>query len=349
MAGKVYGADVVELRSLGERMSRSAADLDCIVGQLDHQITATTAWAGPNAQRFRADWSGSHRAAVASSARALRECASALRRNADEQAEASAAGGGPLISASGVRGGSVSSRASAPASVRGMIETLHGMKTDDGIRIQQIVGEDGVTRYVVYINGTNSGTDSDHFMLNSIPENALAIQGKEGPTDAYLNLLLAQKIKPADAEIMVVGYSQGGMHAEMLAMSGRYNVTDVLTLDSPSTPQNNNLHGANIVRLQDPGQEPIGSLGGPNEFVGTLTGGLRDLVGGLTGEGGKGIQRVFDGHVDVPAQGIWGTHLSQDAHLQIAQQFDDSNNPQDLAIKANIARYQGGTVVADFD
>lgn len=91
MAGNVYGADVIELRSLSERMSRSAADLDRIVNLLTHQITATTAWVGPNAQRFRGDWSGSHRAAVASSARALRECAAALRRNADDQDRTSAA------------------------------------------------------------------------------------------------------------------------------------------------------------------------------------------------------------------------------------------------------------------
>lgn len=348
MAGNVYGADVVELRALSERMSRSAGDLDRIANLLTHQITATTAWVGPNAQRFRGDWSVSHRGTVTSSARALRDCASALRRNADEQAAASAAGGGLPSSPRGAAGGSVPSHASPPASVKGMIETIHGMEKDDGIRIQQVLGDDGVTRYIVYINGTNS-SDSDHFMLNSLPENGLAIQGEEGPTDEYLKKLLAEKIKPADAEIMVVGYSQGGMHAEMLARSGRYNVTDVVTLDSPTIPQTNNLHGANIVRLHDPWQEPIMVFGMKNELDGTMTGGLRDVIGGLTGEGGKGIQRIFDGHADVSADGIWGAHTSQEAHRQIAQQFDDSNNAQDLAIKANIARYQSGTVVADFD
>lgn len=110
MASNVYGADVVELRALSERMSRSAADLDRIVNLLTHQITATTAWVGPNAQRFRGDWSGSHRAAVASSARALRDCAAALRRNADDQdrtsaADSSSAPGLALGTASGTVGG----------------------------------------------------------------------------------------------------------------------------------------------------------------------------------------------------------------------------------------------------
>jgi uncharacterized protein YukE len=91
MAGNVYGADVGELRGLSERMSRSAGELDRIVNLLTHQITATTAWVGPSAQRFRGDWAGSHRAAVASSARALRECAAALRRNAEDQDRTSAA------------------------------------------------------------------------------------------------------------------------------------------------------------------------------------------------------------------------------------------------------------------
>ncbi|MEP7191360.1 MAG: hypothetical protein ABI903_00675 [Actinomycetota bacterium] len=91
MAGNVYGADVVELRSLSERMSRSAADLDRIASLLTHQISVTTAWVGPNAHRFRGEWSGSYRGSVASSARALRECSAALRRNADEQDRTSAA------------------------------------------------------------------------------------------------------------------------------------------------------------------------------------------------------------------------------------------------------------------
>ncbi|MGV8908705.1 MAG: hypothetical protein ACOH1Y_06965 [Propionicimonas sp.] len=346
MVGNVYGADVVELRALSERMSRSAADLDRIVNLLTHQITATTAWAGPTAQRFRGDWSGSHRAAVASSARALRDCAAALRRNADEQAAASAAFGGQLSSVAGSNRDAGSSHESPPANVKGIIATLHEMKPDDGIRIQQVLGDDGVTRYVVYINGTDSSADKS---LNSWGEAYFSWKGQEGHTDDYLSMLLAKRIKPANAEIMVVGYSQGGMHAEMLARSGRYNITDVVTLDSPTIPQTNNLYGANILRLHDPWQEPVMILGMENEFKGALAGGLRDVIGGLTGEGGKGIQRTFDGSADVPADGIWGAHTSQEAHRQIAQQFDDSNNAQDLAIKAGIARYQSGTVVADFD
>jgi hypothetical protein len=50
MAGSVYGADVVELRSLSERMARSADDLDRTANLLTHQIVATTAWVGPSAQ-----------------------------------------------------------------------------------------------------------------------------------------------------------------------------------------------------------------------------------------------------------------------------------------------------------
>lgn len=90
MAGNVYGADVAELRLLGEKLARSADDLDRIANLLTHQITSTTAWVGPSAQKFRGEWSGSHRGAVATSARALRDCAAALRRNADEQDRTSA-------------------------------------------------------------------------------------------------------------------------------------------------------------------------------------------------------------------------------------------------------------------
>jgi uncharacterized protein YukE len=87
----MYGADVVELRALGDKLARSADDLDRIAHLLTHQITSTTVWVGPGAQKFRGEWSGSHRGALSTSARALRECAAAARRNADEQDRTSAA------------------------------------------------------------------------------------------------------------------------------------------------------------------------------------------------------------------------------------------------------------------
>jgi uncharacterized protein YukE len=129
MAGNLYGADVVELRLLSERMSRSAADLDRIVHLLSHQITATTAWVGPNAQRFRGEWSGSHRAAVASSARALRDCSAALRRNADEQDRTSAADSSSTgLTHSGRSGGmGAASGPSHPGGHGGLNGVLHGL------------------------------------------------------------------------------------------------------------------------------------------------------------------------------------------------------------------------------
>lgn len=345
MSGLV-GADVAQLRSLARTFEDAADRLDRHRLTVGNQIQIS-AWVGPFAANFRLVWASEHSVRVASAVALLHQKAVQLRKNADEQDRASAVTG--VSATSGARGSrSVPPDRVPPANVEGMIQTLHGMDSNDGIRVQKVLGPDREIRYVVYINGTNN---SDNKLLNSAVENASAVQGLIGPTDLYLNSLLARVVDPKDAEIMVIGYSQGGMHAEILAQSGFYNVTDVITLDSPQITQFNNLHGANVVRLWDSTREPIGEMGVFNsEIYNPLSGGIRDVVGRLTGEGQKGIQKYFLGQSDASEMdGVWGGHLSQTAHEQIAQQFDASQDAQDKEIKAGIARYQTGTIVQDYD
>jgi uncharacterized protein YukE len=89
-----YGADVAQLRSLSDQLARSAEQLDQIRSALTAQITTSTAWVGPDAERFRGEWTGQHRAVMDRCAAALREGATSLRRNAQEQETASAVDGG---------------------------------------------------------------------------------------------------------------------------------------------------------------------------------------------------------------------------------------------------------------
>ena len=345
MAGK-YGADVEQLRQLAQRMSDAGDRLERDRLTVGNQIRIS-AWVGPFAATFKAQWESGHSVRVATVARVLGDNATQLRKNADEQEAASAADGAPGSGAGRGESGAASEGQAPPQNTAGMIDTLHGMSDNDGILVQKIIGDDNIIRYVVYINGSASSADP---LLHSWAENALAVNGAPGTTDLYLSMYLRGIIDPPRAEIMVMGYSQGGMHAEILAESGLFNVTDVITLNSPEISQINNLHGANVLRLSDVNREPVSNFGALNTFVrNPLSGGVRDLIARVTGEGEKGIQKDFLGTSDTSNDGYAGAHTSQLAHKQVAQQFDQSQNADDRAIRSNMARYQRGTVTAEFD
>jgi uncharacterized protein YukE len=92
MAGK-YGADVEQLRQLAHSMSTASDRLERDRLTVGHQIKIS-AWVGPFAATFKAQWESEHSLHVASVARVLEENATQLRKNADEQEAASAADGG---------------------------------------------------------------------------------------------------------------------------------------------------------------------------------------------------------------------------------------------------------------
>ncbi|MBS1907166.1 MAG: hypothetical protein JST33_11500 [Actinobacteria bacterium] len=88
----MYGADVAQLRSLAAQFDSQASQLDA------HRMTVgnairISAWMGPVAVRFRAQWDSDYSRRVHGAAGRLRAAAIDLRRNADEQDRASAVGG----------------------------------------------------------------------------------------------------------------------------------------------------------------------------------------------------------------------------------------------------------------
>jgi hypothetical protein len=107
----MYGADVGQLRELARQFDASADRLDANRMTVGNAIRIS-AWVGPVAVRFRAQWDSDHSRRVHDAAERLRTAARALRANADDQARTSAASGG-----SGGSGG-----ASAPG--RGMDPSL---------------------------------------------------------------------------------------------------------------------------------------------------------------------------------------------------------------------------------
>ncbi|WP_104191488.1 WXG100 family type VII secretion target [Cryobacterium sp. Y82] len=89
MAGK-YGADVEQLRQLAQQMSTASDRLERDRLTVGNQIKIS-AWVGPFATTFKAQWESEHSLHVATVARVLEANATQLRKNADEQEAASAA------------------------------------------------------------------------------------------------------------------------------------------------------------------------------------------------------------------------------------------------------------------
>lgn len=95
----MYGADVAQLRTLASLFEHAAQQFDTERTRLGAAVQASP-WTGPNAERFRGEWHSEHGPRLAAAGRILREGSATLRRNADQQEQASAAAGGTSRGAS---------------------------------------------------------------------------------------------------------------------------------------------------------------------------------------------------------------------------------------------------------
>jgi uncharacterized protein YukE len=82
------GMDTDAIRNLAAQFDSKAGEID----QIANVLTATlngARWEGPDATRFRGDWSGTHHPQLTAVAQALREAATAAKNNAMQQENAS--------------------------------------------------------------------------------------------------------------------------------------------------------------------------------------------------------------------------------------------------------------------
>ncbi len=111
--------------------------------------------------------------------------------------------------------------------------TAAGDVPDGVISIQQLTGDDGRGTYVVQLPGTDDFL-SDHAVRN-MGSNLNLIAGDSTAYGEAVRLAMADAGVPADAPVMLVGHSQGGMQAAALAGDPDfgYHVTHVVTAGSP--------------------------------------------------------------------------------------------------------------------
>jgi len=223
---------------------------------------------------------------------------------------------------------------------------------EDAFRIQKVLGPDGVERFIVYISGTGSASDG----LMSAEENVAASFGMSTRTRENLERLIADHIgDQTDAEIMLVGHSQGGMYAEAIAASGRFNVKEVIAVGSPGVPVVNGYGGANVTRLQHNADWVVNGVEwGRGAVLGPGNHGLLNIgaAGGLDSSGSVETFRAGN-----PAEGFlnensdpWNSQshmLREGDYNWIAEQYEASIDPSIVAARERQSAFLGGTVVAD--
>lgn len=152
-----------------------------------------------------------------------------IRRNADEQEHASVGAGGGM-SGTGAQCSPMDTRP-APTGLSGLWNEVNAISNEDGsagYRVQRVIGYDGQVRYIVYIGGTLA-SEGQHLGANIVAANGI-------PDDKQLAAL--QRMIPDGAEVMLVGYSQGGMDAQNIAAQKDvgFKVTQIVTYGSPVRP-----------------------------------------------------------------------------------------------------------------
>jgi pimeloyl-ACP methyl ester carboxylesterase len=359
MSGLV-GADVDQLEALAARFDRQADAYRQIAGSSSTALMVAT-WTGADIERVRSEWNSSSKPSILRASAELRALALELRRQASQQREASSA-------KSPGRGA-----ASSAVHTRDLIDHIDGMG-DKLIDYERIVGPNGEARYVFYINGT-SGSLPDgpgdltveklnelfqmHGWANTIPQsfNIEAPTSGEAFFRAYMAMVLAANGEEG-AEIMVVGYSQGGMVAEGIADDSGLNVREVVTIGSPPVPPSHGLNGANVTRLVSSADEIVNGVAVARTYAGIALKVVGLLSGPLLGppvaaagaaltamadpapsaySGDVTTFRASDGTSD------WGgAHdLRHDPrYREVAEDFDRSTDPDVIEANERITRFR---------
>ena len=337
------GMDVDAVESAGRALKAHAERIDGIVRALDRTVkTLGPVWEGATARRFIQQTWPEYRAHLISARSHIEGLGQSALNNASEQR-----------GVSDVKGSGHGSSSAAPT-----VTTADRWQTvlnagDDGVRIQAIKGPDGETRYVIYIGGTRAGIGN----LNAFDNSAERGQFTGTYADIYRQIAAA-KI-PLDADVMIYGYSQGGIHAQRLAAESNLHVTDVVTFGSPFYGNDQEVGGANIVRIQDaddriPGTGMVNTIEhGAREAIDHLITGARALLGDADGAVQHEVDRLNAGHnleYTTHATGVsstvLGLHEDPDTYAQGSRQYEEaaSRSAEGRDVLASQARYQGNVV-----
>lgn len=105
------------------------------------------------------------------------------------------------------------------------------------VRIEEITAADGTTRYIVYVPATTDWSPDPGENTTDMTTNVQAMAGNDTVMQEMVRQAIADANIASDAEVMLVGYSQGGITAGSLAADPAFladvNVTALVTVGAP--------------------------------------------------------------------------------------------------------------------
>jgi uncharacterized protein YukE len=323
MAGMV-GADVAQLRALAGSFERAAEQLRQTSTRVRSGIQIS-AWAGPFAVRFRKTWDSEHSVKVTRVAAALAAQARQLRLEADQQERTSA----------------VSVRL---VSTRSLLDLDRLDADGDGVVITEVVGVDGKVRYVVTITGTRPfAAPGEHF---DALENA-AVLGIETQTMSYVEQLMGDRGITSEDEVLLVGYSQGGLIAQNIAHSGRWGDPLVVTWASPQVI--GGVEARDIIRFEVTGDVITDGVAASSLSVPDQAGD-NYLVRGDAGAGRSGARVGIPNAVDIAVGLGAGAAIHMEGrpfYGNLADEFDERDDLYATRLQARMEPFLGGSVVSN--
>jgi uncharacterized protein YukE len=84
----IWGADVDQLRELGNKLNTGANEIDSQRNLLNSALD-NTQWEGPDADRFKEQWRGEHTSKLKQISEALRDAGNRAKQNAEQQSDTS--------------------------------------------------------------------------------------------------------------------------------------------------------------------------------------------------------------------------------------------------------------------
>jgi uncharacterized protein YukE len=350
--------DVERVESAARSLQARASDIDGLINRIDAVVSRLPGvWEGPEARRFVREWWPAQRRVLAAASSHVLGLSDAALKNVADQRDVSASGG-PASHGGGTA--AIGGLAVQSAADR---YTLTRDAGEDGVRIQGVRGADGQLRYIAYIDGTNSSWVGDHGILENVAEFG-------AKTQTYWNIVqkMISQIQPPGSEVMVVGYSQGGILAQHLADSKLFKITDVMTFGSPYYDDGDSVRSYNIVRIGDD-EDVIPRLGGPSDLIdhsvrnpledildkaGTA---WRSILGDDAGAVQHEVDRLNEGqdityrtHAGTPEVAGWGTHTDKETYIRGGNEYEEraQETREGRMVLESQSRYNG-SLVSDSD
>lgn len=348
------GMDVEAVRDLARRLKvlgGEVSQLSTSVGMTSDQLR--NVWRGPDVDRFIDTWHRSVRPNLQRVGDDIVGLGQSALNNAEEQNLASSAGGRGGASGSVTGSGIAVCREPSPTQKLIFRDKKGDLDNDDGVRIEYGLGEDGQVKLRISVGGTDWFDKSSLMYAGNIPA---SLEGNSPMAD-YINkelkkLAAARGFNLRDADVLLVGYSQGGMVVEDIAREGGFHSATVITVAAPRLA--GSIDDVSVLRLGSPNIFN-NAISIPSDSKHAMD--VRNNNASYADD--TGIDRS---HNVVTADGVrsfgggplgWylggKEHINRDVYNSAADKFDNSGHPDDVAMRQKIGQFGGMHVRYDSD